>query len=247
MCDVDNCLEAFSKEFDDFRVGGVCQNIVGKLITNSLYGRLGVKDHGFKDVISKEPLSNAVSYIKVHNMYVNKVKHKTNAYTNVAIASAITSKARIRLYKAFRSVMVGGGRLLYCDTDSIVAAFTNQDMLDIKTNSGLYFDSKKTDTLIKKALFAGPKTYTIVFKNGVNVTKIKGIPKNSINYEQFESLFLSNSLLKTITQPTLYKKNYLYKIENLTKTINLNNYKKRTFINNYTNTIPLSKVPTINR
>jgi len=247
LCDVDNCLEGFSQEFDDFRLEGICQNIIGKLIINSLYGRLGVRDWGFKDVISKEPIVDAVSYIKVHNMYVNKIKYKTNNYTNVAIASAITSKARIRLYKTFKNIICGGGRLLYCDTDSVVAAFTNQNMLDIKTSSGLYFDSKKTDTLIKRALFAGPKTYSIVFKNNKNVTKIKGIPKNSISYEQFELLFLSNSFLKIIAQPTLYKKNYLYKIESLTKTIKLNNYKKRIFIDNYTNTTPLIKVPTIDR
>ena len=73
MCDVDNCLEGFSQEFDDFRLEGICQNIIGKLIINSLYGRLGVRDWGFKDVISKEPIVDAVSYIKVHNMYVNKI------------------------------------------------------------------------------------------------------------------------------------------------------------------------------
>jgi hypothetical protein len=180
-------------------------------------------------------------------MYVNKVKTKTNISKNVAIASAITSKARIRLYRAFKDVIIGGGRLLYCDTDSVVAAFKNTGMLDIKNKSGLYFDSKKTDTLIKSAWFAGTKTYSIIFNGGLNVTKIKGIPKNTIPYDKFILLFLNNGYLKINTQPTLYKKNYIYRVEILTKTIKINNYKKRIFIDNYTQTIPLIKVPTIDR
>lgn len=247
LCDIDNCLEEFSQEFDELRSRGSCQNIIGKLVINSFYGRLGIQSWGFKDIISSEPLLNASSYIKVHDMYVNKVKTKINTSKNVAIAAAITSKARIKLYKAFTNVIEGGGRLLYCDTDSVVAAFKNKNMLDIKNNSGLYFDSKKPDTLIKKAWFAGPKTYSIIFKNDLNVTRVKGIPKNSINYDQFVLLFLKNDFLKITTQPILYKKNYIYRVEILTKIIKINNYKKRIFVNNYTQTIPLIKVPTIDR
>jgi len=44
--------------------------------------------------------------------------------SNVSIAAAITAKARIRLYKGFEDCKKNGGRLLYCDTDSIFAAFT---------------------------------------------------------------------------------------------------------------------------
>jgi hypothetical protein len=247
LCDVGDCLADFSKEFDEIRMQGPCQNIVGKLVINSFYGRLGVREWGFKDVISTEPLTNAFSYIKLHNLYINKIKTKTNTPNNVAIASAITAKARIKLYKAFRDVGGGGGRLLYCDTDSIVASFKNQNMLDIKNNSGLYFDSTKPDTLIKKSWFAGPKTYSVIFKNNLSVTKVKGIPKNSIDYKQFVSLFLTNTTVRVITQPTLYKKNYIYRVETLIKAIRINNYKKRIFTDNYTNTIPLTKVPTISR
>jgi len=43
--------------------------------------------------------------------------------SNVCIAAQITSKARIKLYKAFKNVIKEGGRILYTDTDSIFAAF----------------------------------------------------------------------------------------------------------------------------
>lgn len=244
-CDVDNCLENFSKEFDYLRSQGPCQNLIGKLVINSFYGRLGARDWDFKDVISNEPLAGAISYIKIQNLYINKTKTKTNKYSNVAIASAITAKARIKLYKVFKDVIGWRGRLLYCDTDSIVASFKNENILGIKNNSGLCFDPTKPDTLIKKSWFAGPKTYSIIFNNNLNVTKIKGVPKNSICFEQFVSLFLANRPIKITSQPTLYKKNYIYRVETLEKIINLNKYKKRIFINDYTSTKPLSKVPTI--
>jgi chemotaxis methyl-accepting protein methylase len=41
----------------------------------------------------------------------------------VAYASIISSKARIKLYNSFNDVIKDGGRLLYCDTDSIFAAY----------------------------------------------------------------------------------------------------------------------------
>ena len=248
LCDVDYCLKEFSQEFDDFRNEGLCQNIIGKLVINSFYGRLGVQGWNYKDVIAQHPVEGAISYIKVHNLYVNKIKTITNDYNNVALASAITSKARIRLYNAFKDVLVGGGRLLYCDTDSIVAAFRDQNMLNRTHKSGLWFDSQKKDTIIQKSWFASPKTYSIIFKNNTRVTKIKGIPTNTITHEQFTHLFFTKKPLKIITPPTLYKKDYIYKIETFKKTIQLNNYKKRTFIHNYLNTKPITmdKVHTIN-
>jgi hypothetical protein len=138
--------------------------------------------------------------------------------------------------------------LLYCDTDSIVAAFRDQNMLNRTHKSGLWFDSQKKDTIIQKSWFASPKTYSIIFKNNTRVTKIKGIPTNTITHEQFTHLFFTKKPLKIITPPTLYKKDYIYKIETFKKTIQLNNYKKRTFIHNYLNTKPITmdKVHTIN-
>ncbi len=44
LCDTGYCLDKFSREFDDMRSGSVCQNIIGKLVINSFYGRLGVRE-----------------------------------------------------------------------------------------------------------------------------------------------------------------------------------------------------------
>jgi DNA polymerase elongation subunit (family B) len=43
--------------------------------------------------------------------------------SNIAVAAAIASKARIKLNQAILEVGYNGGRVLYVDTDSIYAAF----------------------------------------------------------------------------------------------------------------------------
>jgi DNA polymerase elongation subunit (family B) len=49
-------------------------------------------------------------------------------YGNVTYPAIITSKARVKWWLAAKEIEKNGGRLLYCDTDSIFAAFKdNQD------------------------------------------------------------------------------------------------------------------------
>jgi hypothetical protein len=58
-------------------------------------------------------------------------KKPENTNSNVIYAAIITSRARIKLYKALKSVLQDNGRLLYCDTDSIFASF-NRNVLGEK-------------------------------------------------------------------------------------------------------------------
>jgi hypothetical protein len=46
---------------------------------------------------------------------------------NVSIASAISSKARIKLHKLLMDIQKDGGRILYTDTDSAFAAYNKND------------------------------------------------------------------------------------------------------------------------
>ena len=48
---------------------------------------------------------------------------KKKSKNNIVIASCITSKARIKLYRAQEEVLKNKGRMLYSDTDSIFASF----------------------------------------------------------------------------------------------------------------------------
>ena len=97
--------------------------------------------------------------------------------SNVAIASAITSKARIKLHKAQNDVIKNKGRLLYSDTDSIFAAYKTN--VDNQIHGSIFWDCSKNDTKIKKAFFANPKTYGLIYHDNREIVKMKGY--NQIN------------------------------------------------------------------
>jgi hypothetical protein len=116
---------------------------------NSIYGRLGMRDiENYSFIDKKENINeiakkiDIVSFHEMNNIVMincinnNKLENflgakKKKIKNNIVIASAITSKARIKLYKAQNEVIINKGRLLYSDTDSIFAAF-NYDVLGKK-------------------------------------------------------------------------------------------------------------------
>jgi DNA polymerase elongation subunit (family B) len=108
---------------------------------NSIYGRLGMRDiENYSFIDKKENINeiakkiDIVSFHEMNNIVMincinnNKLENflgakKKKIKNNIVIASAITSKARIKLYKAQNEVIINKGRLLYSDTDSIFATF----------------------------------------------------------------------------------------------------------------------------
>lgn len=225
-----------------------------KLIINSLYGRLGMDENLFYslfikqedyekysnkyNIITRSPL-NDLDFIKIElTPQVIKdlsIKLKKNK-GNVAIAAAVTSKARVKLLNAQLAVIENGGRILYSDTDSIFAAYktdvTNQ------RHGEVFWDGSKNNTFIDDAVFIAPKTYAVKYKN-ITEVKIKGLAQNSINYAELKELFYANSTHVVIENfHAITRKNFNLKNEISTKDILLNAYDKRKFINNKKNTIP---------
>jgi hypothetical protein len=139
----DYIFTEFIDYFDEIKKRGNEYKTFGKLIINSLYGRLGmnyIDTHSFitdkskfdfylnnLNVIKHIELNEIVLLeVEIDDKFYNKfpnIKRKSNK-TNIQLASAITSKARISLYKAQQSVINNNGRLLYSDTDSIIAAYS---------------------------------------------------------------------------------------------------------------------------
>jgi DNA polymerase elongation subunit (family B) len=115
---------------------------------NSLYGRMGMNNlDNYSFFIKEEDLDkylnlDILSIKKINNMVLlnveinNKIKDfnikiKKDIKKNISIASAITSKSRIKLYRAQKEVIKNNGRILYSDTDSIFASF-NRDVSNEK-------------------------------------------------------------------------------------------------------------------
>jgi hypothetical protein len=135
----DYVFNDFILYFDKIKKRGDDYKTFGKLMINSLYGRLGMKEISTHSLFLNKDEFNYYSknykildFTEVNDFFLTKIsiceKFKKNhnikkTKNNISIASSITSKARIKLYKAQQSVLKNKGRLLYSDTDSIFASY----------------------------------------------------------------------------------------------------------------------------
>lgn len=227
------------KEFADFcskkRLDSKLNNILWKIIPNSFIGRIGIRPEYEKTIIIKDKdydprKLNVISDKKINNIWVVRLRDystKERVQGNVLYAAIVTSKARILWWKSASEVISKGGRLLYCDTDSIFAAYKT-NVLGEK-HGDIYWNPDKDDTEIKKACFACSKAYSIETRKG-SITKIKGIPKKAIQmkYEEFEDLFYNNDKI-SLKIDLFRKKNYAIKIEEIEKITRFGGYDKRIF------------------
>jgi hypothetical protein len=156
-----------------------------------------------------------------------KIINKT-PLANIAVAACITSKARIKLYQAIRDVELSGGRVLYCDTDSVFAAFKPENIKKDKLlGKYVIFDTSKPDTELADAVFISPKTYGVILKDGLEVIKIKGINIPNINFNELKSAFYDGDNCIIAGAYSLKKKDLHISQIIQNKEISLNRYNKR--------------------
>lgn len=237
----------FVENYKKLRKKSEIDNVFWKLFINSIYGRLGMGENNERTVIvydeeeydrirEEEQIIRESIINKIRIVTFQKKNDSEEIDSNVCIAAQITSKARIKLYKAFKNVIKEGGRVLYTDTDSIFAAFKR----DVKgeTHGEVYWDPDKKDTVVKDAIFALPKGYAIINEKNEEIIKIKGFRRNSIFFKEFKNLFLENKEVK-LKEINFKKANFSIKFEEIEKNIRLNSYDKRIFNKKKTETKPL--------
>lgn len=171
---------------------------IGKNNNNTFYGRLGMDPERLEEEIvdSDENATKYEKLVEINGVFVGYRK-KEKSISNVLVSAAITSKARIKLYRGMMAVSNEGGRVLYTDTDSIIAAFDKKlygSVID-KRIGEVFFDSTKEDTIIEDAVFAMPKTYALKYKNS-EIVKIKGFNVTP-NFEEFKKTFYSKGTIVT--------------------------------------------------
>ena len=128
--------------------------------------------------------------------------------------------------------MKDGGRLLYCDTDSIFAAYKLEDM---RSKCG-GFEWLKT---YKDGVFAAPKVYALKGAGGEDEIKIKGVSVKDVEYAQFKDAFYNNESICFENQLIFNKANFDLRQTYIRKSIPLFLYDKRRFILNKSSTQPL--------
>lgn len=116
----------FSEKIMDLRKEG--DPVLWKKILVSFYGRLGMvpKDtlsllgtrYNYVDKMSNKDIRKEVWF---GEFFIAEVKTEPlkNTSSRVDYAAIITSKARIKLWLKMKEIIGVGGRILYCDTDSI--------------------------------------------------------------------------------------------------------------------------------
>jgi hypothetical protein len=185
--------------------------------------------------LQKKYLSNPdkyphLSFIKFNGNYDNEIK------SNIFLASAITSKGRILLHKAISKIEDLGGKVLYCDTDSIFCTFkdgkdkNNNDILDrdLANFDGiiLRFDSSKQDTVIEKGIFLKPKQYSLKYDKGKTSTKLKGVSPKYLGDDIFEKFYNRNELVFK-DMKYFSKKGRGISASEVSKKINIDGFSKR--------------------
>jgi hypothetical protein len=139
-----SCMETlFVKKAQAKEQGHEALEKTWKIIINSLYGVWGLKVLDREGIeISRPEKSNwCIDLVTEKLIDIEKIgyylvtrrsKDLSVKDCNVAIASAITSYARMKLYDLFMDIQNHGGTLLYCDTDSVITNLCIEEHLDMK-------------------------------------------------------------------------------------------------------------------
>lgn len=242
----DYFLKDFVNNNNNLRKKGKIEKIIGKNNNNTFYGRLGMNpESSNEEIITNFDIHNYKKIIKINNIYIGN-NFEEKSISNITIAASITAKARIKLYKGMLEIHKNNGRVLYVDTDSIIAAFKkNEYKSKLDKNLGeVYFDSKDDLTIIEEAVFAIPKTYAIKYLNGKEIVKIKGFNVKP-SFKEFKEKFYKKEIITT-ENIEWNKKDFYIKLIKKEKNTNLHSLNKRVWDKNLKNTTPLENDPYIN-
>lgn len=123
---------------------------------------------------------NGIEYHEPRLYYVTDLdSHKYPVFINPILSIYVTSYARLELYKLFERVQKQNGKVLYCDTDSLIT--------DIELNTSDKLGDIKKEYDIKEGLLIKPKFYYLKSYDDKEVYKIKGI-MNINTYDDFYKL-----------------------------------------------------------
>lgn len=253
----DFIFKEFVNEFSKIKKISKFHKMFGKLIINSLYGGFAMSEKDHESIICYSDIEynkiletlDVIEIIKKNNCYILKIiknnksdklfkKNKIridfkNSIRNITYASCISSKGRIKLYKAFLDVIKSGGRLLYCDTDSIAASYK-------KNMIGIEIGEIKWSEIWKDAVFINPKFYCYIDNDGKEYIKNKGISSKDYSFNEIKNSFYKNKEnLEYKNQLNFNKKKFILNQNYINKVIKINNYEKRIFTKDKKKTKPI--------
>jgi hypothetical protein len=121
------------------------------------------------------------------------------SYIRPRIAMSITAYARIEMHKWIHGIREAGGRVWYCDTDSIVTDLDIRDREDdVHLGVGENFGEMELEETPTEGIFLAPKTYAEREDDELLSMKAKGMKEPDWGFDQVrEQLNGSNDPLET--------------------------------------------------
>lgn len=162
---------------------GTMENLLAKLMMNSLYGKFGQKRDNTEMIFSDHPEKGWIPYDEKFGLYLQE-KRSRSRFILPYLASYITSLARATLYRKMLSC--GFENIWYCDTDSIITS------KEIKCGEGL--GELKLEYRIKEAVFLQPKAYCLKLEDNTEIIRIKGMKDVKIGLKEFIIAFKSGEM-----------------------------------------------------
>ena len=185
---------------------GSMMELICKMLLNSLYGKTGARAHGnwtvaddyvqqkYKDKTFNSTITEHNGWMEYLHRYSDGLWYVYMPAETVfdkksvpSIACWVTAMGRLKLLKAFRLVKEHGGRVYYCDTDSMITDLSPGKMpveIDSKKLGAWKYEGKSRGN---RCWFFAPKHYCFDNKltiKGVTTDALKGANKLQCVFEQ---------------------------------------------------------------
>jgi len=154
--------------------------LMSKLLMNGLYGKYGadpdnyanyeIEDKRFIDAARQEGKEFA-GELGPWAVLKSELLEEQKRYYNVATAASITGFVRAYLWRHIKAIEKEGGRVLYCDTDSIACTGKAPKSMKIGKDLGEWGN----DGNFEFGAIAGKKLYAFKKKDGTWKTGCKGV------------------------------------------------------------------------
>ncbi len=153
------------------------ESILWKFMLNGLYGKFGTSGT-LQTLVHPNRIPKGTTATGVFLGPLAFVEHETEPppYANVLWSAWTTAAARIYLHRALRRIN-REGMLIYCDTDSIIAAVSRRNVLPIGRNLGQW--KIEAECTLFEAI--APKVYRYTERNRKHY-KAKGVPKDYADF-----------------------------------------------------------------
>lgn len=183
-----------------------------KLVLNSAYGSFGMQwENKTVDICygtqhstaqhNNDTVGLSSGFVDENNIYTG-LGHENLVleHTNIALASAITSLARLKLFDTIDAYREAGITVYYCDTDSLYTTVSDSDLpphLQALNHPKLLGALKNETTLedpsayIDTAVFVVGKGYAYRTNTGKYVSHLKSVNVSKLNWDYDSNLPLS--------------------------------------------------------